>query len=253
MGRVCYHPCETACNRAELDEAVGINSVERFLGDLAIDQGWSLPGRRGPTGRRVLVVGRGPAGPSAPPTTCAGSGTRSASSTRPPTPGGMMRFGIPAYRLPRDVLDAEIDRIVALGVELELDRTVHDIEPSVPTGASTPSFLAVGAQLASGSTSPRGTRHGSSTPSRSSTRSPRASLPGSGAGWSSTGAATPPSTPPARPVASAPPNRGRLPAHRERMPAHGDELDEALDEGVTVRWLSTVDRLRPAASSCSRR
>ena len=61
MGRVCYHPCETACNRAQLDEAVGINSVERFLGDEAIKQGWTRRGRRPRRpGKRVLVVGAGP-------------------------------------------------------------------------------------------------------------------------------------------------------------------------------------------------
>src|SRR4051812_10143579 len=56
MGRVCYHPCETACNRGDLDEAVGINSVERFLGDEAIRQGWTVPVTAPPSGRRVLVV-----------------------------------------------------------------------------------------------------------------------------------------------------------------------------------------------------
>ena len=65
MGRVCYHPCETACNRGNLDEAVGINSVERFLGDEAIRQGWTVTVDRPPTGRHVLVVGAGPAGLSA--------------------------------------------------------------------------------------------------------------------------------------------------------------------------------------------
>ncbi|HYU67400.1 MAG TPA: hypothetical protein VEK09_11640, partial [Jatrophihabitantaceae bacterium] len=65
MGRVCYHPCETACNRAQLDSAVGINSVERFLGDEAIKQGWQLPSPSADTGKRVLVVGAGPSGLSA--------------------------------------------------------------------------------------------------------------------------------------------------------------------------------------------
>ena len=64
MGRVCYHPCETACNRAQRDEAVGINSVERFLGDEAIRAGWSVP-TADPSGKRVLVVGAGPSGLSA--------------------------------------------------------------------------------------------------------------------------------------------------------------------------------------------
>ena len=64
MGRVCYHPCEGACNRAGLDSAVGINSVERFLGDLAIEKGWRFE-RPAPSGKKVLVVGAGPAGLSA--------------------------------------------------------------------------------------------------------------------------------------------------------------------------------------------
>ena len=72
MGRICYHPCETACNRAQLDEAVGINAIERFLGDLAIERGWALPPPGADTGKRVLVVGGGPVGaqrrlPPAPP------------------------------------------------------------------------------------------------------------------------------------------------------------------------------------------
>src|SRR5215472_17504835 len=114
MGRICFRPCETACNRAQLDSAVGINSVERFLGDEAIRQGWIMPAAAPPTGKRVLVVGAGPAGLGAAyhlrllghDVTIKDSG---------PKPGGMMRYGIPAYRLPRAVIDAEIDRILAMG------------------------------------------------------------------------------------------------------------------------------------------
>ena len=62
MGRVCYHPCETACNRGQLDETVGINSVERFLGDEAIERGWGFEPPTDPSGKRVLVVGAGPSG-----------------------------------------------------------------------------------------------------------------------------------------------------------------------------------------------
>jgi NADPH-dependent glutamate synthase beta subunit-like oxidoreductase len=65
MGRVCYHPCQTACNRATIDDAVGINSVERFLGDEALRHGWTVDVTAAPTGKRVLVVGAGPAGLSA--------------------------------------------------------------------------------------------------------------------------------------------------------------------------------------------
>ena len=136
MGRVCYRPCETACNRAQLDSAVGINSVERYLGDQAIAQGWPVYAdkapvtpsakTRQPTGKRVLVVGAGPSGLAAAyhltrlghAVTIKDAGSR---------PGGMMRYGIPKYRLPRDIMDAEIDRILELGVRLELNTTVTDI------------------------------------------------------------------------------------------------------------------------------
>jgi NADPH-dependent glutamate synthase beta subunit-like oxidoreductase len=117
MGRVCYRPCETACNRAQVDTAVGINSVERYLGDQAIREGWKMPVAAAATGKRVLVVGAGPSGLSAAyhltrlghAVTVKDAGSE---------PGGMMRYGIPKYRLPRDILDAEIERILAMGVTL---------------------------------------------------------------------------------------------------------------------------------------
>ncbi|HEX6501098.1 MAG TPA: FAD-dependent oxidoreductase [Micromonosporaceae bacterium] len=109
IGRVCYHPCQTACNRGQLDEAVGINAVEGFVGDEAIRRGWTVPVTAAPSGKRVLVVGAGPAGLSAAyhlrllghDVTVRDAGEQA---------GGMMRYGIPAYRLPRDVLDAEVAR-----------------------------------------------------------------------------------------------------------------------------------------------
>ena len=115
MGRVCYHPCETACNRGQLDEAVGINSVERFLGDLAIERGWRLPDAEADTGKRVLVVGAGPAGLSVA-YQLRRLGHEVEVRDGAPAGGGMMRFGIPRYRLPREVVDAEIARIVEMGV-----------------------------------------------------------------------------------------------------------------------------------------
>ena len=146
MGRICYHPCETACNRAQLDEAVGINSVERFLGDLAIDRGWSLPPAGTDSGKRVLVVGAGPAGLSATyHLRRLGHQVRLVDSA--PKFGGMMRYGIPAYRLPRPALDAEIARILALGVDARSDYVVKDIERERHDGGFDAVFLAVGAQL----------------------------------------------------------------------------------------------------------
>ena len=96
MGRVCYRPCETACNRAQLDSAVGINSVERFLGGEALRQGWQVPVDAAPTGKRVLVVGAGPSGLSAAhhlarmdhSVTIKDAGAAA---------GSMMRYGIPKY------------------------------------------------------------------------------------------------------------------------------------------------------------
>ena len=87
MGRVCYHPCETACNRAQVDEAVGINAVERFLGDEAIAQGLEARGRCAPTAASACSWwGRGPPA-CRPPTTCGASGTPSPSTSRPTWPG----------------------------------------------------------------------------------------------------------------------------------------------------------------------
>src|ERR1700680_230178 len=126
MGRVCSRPCETACNRAQLDEAVGITSVERFLGDEAIKQRWAVAGSRSSSGKRVMVVGAGPCGLSAAyHLTRVGHQVTILDSG--PVAGGMMRFGIPKYRLPRDVLDAEIGRILDMGVRIEQNHTVTDV------------------------------------------------------------------------------------------------------------------------------
>ena len=120
MGRVCYRPCEAACNRATLDEAVGINSVERFLGDEALKHGWTLIDAEPITGQARPRRRRRPLGAlrGVPPE--ARLGHEVTVRDAGPAAGGMMRFGIPTYRLPRDVLDAEIQRIVDLGVTLEL-------------------------------------------------------------------------------------------------------------------------------------
>ena len=108
MGRVCYHPCETSCNRGQLDEAVGINSVERFLGDEAIREGWRLEVEAEPTRQDGCSSSApGPSGLSAA-YHLARRGHAVTIREAGPMAGGMMRFGIPKYRLPRDVLDAEV-------------------------------------------------------------------------------------------------------------------------------------------------
>ena len=145
-GRVCYHPCEVVCNRKELDGSVSIHSVERFLGDTAIERGWQFEKPRANTGRRVLVIGAGPSGLSA-----AYHLTRLGHTVEirdaGEQAGGMMRYGIPSYRLPRNVLDAEVARLVEMGVTITLDHTVTDLEQEKREGNFDAVFVAVGAHL----------------------------------------------------------------------------------------------------------
>ena len=125
-GRVCYHPCESSCNRAELDSSVSIHSVERFLGDLALDRGWQFDPPPARTGKRALVIGAGPSGLSAA-YHLARRGHEVEIRDAGAEPGGMMRYGIPAYRLPRDVMAAELARIEALGVRMTCGHRVTDL------------------------------------------------------------------------------------------------------------------------------
>jgi NADPH-dependent glutamate synthase beta subunit-like oxidoreductase len=240
MGRICYHPCETACNRAQLDEAVGINSVERFLGDLAIERGWPAPAPAPPTGKHVLVVGAGPSGLSAAyhlrrlghDVTIYDAG---------PKPGGMMRFGIPRYRLPREILDAEVQRILDMGVRLELNRPVRHLLDDMRDGGFDAVFLAVGAHIGKRAYIPAGeaARIVDAVSLLRGVEQGEQPLLGRrvvvyGGGNTAMDAAR---------------TAKRLGAtdaivvyrrNRDRMPAHDEEVQEALDEGVIVKWLSTI-------------
>jgi len=124
MGRVCPAPCEDGCNRNEVDDFVGINAVEQYIGDTAVEQGFRFPAPPPPSGKRVAVIGGGPAG-----MTVAYQLRRRGHACTifddHDALGGMMRFGIPGYRTPRQVLDREIQRILDLGdIELRLGTRV---------------------------------------------------------------------------------------------------------------------------------
>ena len=145
-GRVCYHPCESACNRGHVDESVSIHAVERFLGDLALEQGWVPEITAQASGKKILVVGAGPSGLSAA-WHLALLGHEVEIRDAGPMAGGMMRFGIPAYRMPRDILDGEVERIVKLGVKLTLNHTVEDVLKEKEEGGFDAVFMAIGAHV----------------------------------------------------------------------------------------------------------
>ncbi len=123
MGRVCPAPCEDGCNRNEVDDFVGINSVEQYVGDWAIHNKLALPTAGEFSGKKVAVIGGGPAGLTAA-LFLRLKGHGVAIFERHDKLGGMMRYGIPGYRTPRDMLDPEIDRIIDLGVEVKTNTVI---------------------------------------------------------------------------------------------------------------------------------
>jgi NADPH-dependent glutamate synthase beta subunit-like oxidoreductase len=239
-GRVCYHPCESRCNRANLDSAVSIHAVERFLGDLALERGWAFDAPAARSGQRVLVVGAGPSGLSAA-YHLARLGHEVEVRDAGPEPGGMMRYGIPAYRLPRDVLGAEVDRIAALGVRMTSGHRVADLDAERREGRFDAVFVAVGAHLSKRVDIPvrdagRIVDAVSFLRSVASGEEPvigqRVAVYGGG-----------------NTAMDAARVARRLGAEdalivyrrtREQMPAHEEEAEDAEREGVRINWLRTI-------------
>jgi formate dehydrogenase (NADP+) beta subunit len=238
-GRVCYHPCETDCNREFLDGTVSIHAVERFLGDRALEEGWSLPAPAAATGKRVLVVGAGPAGLSAAHHLFM-AGHQVEVRDAGPRAGGMLHFGIPAYRLPRDILSGEVDRIRDMGVTFTLNHKVQDLSREKEEGGFDAVFVAVGAHLSRRIEIPArdagGMMHAldflreveGGTPPRLGRR---VAVYGGGNTAMDT----------ARTVRRL----GHEPLiiyrrDREHAPAHDEEVEDALTEGVKVHWLRSI-------------
>ncbi|EXS70486.1 glutamate synthase [Sphingobium sp. Ant17] len=239
-GRVCYHPCEVSCNRKDIDSAVSIHAVERFLGDEAAREGWRLPVEAAPSGKRVLIVGAGPSGLSAA-YHLARLGHTVEIRDAGPLPGGMMHFGIPAYRLPREDLMREVQRIEAMGVSIVLDHKVEDLLAEKDAGGFDAAFVAIGAHAS---------RH-VDIPARDAAHVLDAVslLRGVGAGEHPKlgrrvaiygGGNT--AMDAARTARRLGADEALIIYHRDRahMAAHAFEAEEALEEGVKIRWLTSI-------------
>lgn len=148
LGRVCPHPCEDVCRRAQVDEPVSICSLKRYAADKAAEQGrYITPEKSAPTGKKVAIVGAGPAGLSAAFYLILKGHDVTLYESRKKA-GGMLRYGIPSYRLPDEVLDKEIDEIISLGIDLKLN---HSLGKDYTIGSLKDShdavFLSFGATL----------------------------------------------------------------------------------------------------------
>jgi NADPH-dependent glutamate synthase beta subunit-like oxidoreductase len=241
-GRVCYHPCEDHCNRAQMDTPVSIHAIERFLGDKALEEGWKIRFDAAPTGKKILIVGGGPSGISA-----AYHLTRAGHTVEireaGPILGGMMHFGIPPYRLPRAVLDAEIQRITDMGITVRLNHKVADLAEEKASGGFDAVFIAIGAhiskkidipsrdagQILDALTFLKDTESG---------QAPKLGRKVAVYGGGNT----------AMDAARVAKRLGYEPLiiyrrDRDHMPAHSFEADEALAEGVKINWLRSIKEI----------
>ncbi|HWI84459.1 NAD(P)-binding protein [Ramlibacter sp.] len=247
-GRICHHPCESACNRGAYDESVSICKLERAVGDMALAEGWAYPMPAVERAGHVAIIGGGPSGLSAA-FQLRRRGWRVTIYEPQPELGGLMRYGIPSYRLSRPVLDGEIARIVALGVQVKRERIATLAEFERVRAAHDAVYVAIGAGR------PK--------------RLPQ--LPAS-APWLIDGAEYL-----ARANAGSPPDLGRrvvvigggsaaLDAARsarraghdvtilsleraDQMPAQREEVKEALEEGITLVDGAMLNAVRPADGS----
>ena len=248
-GRACYHPCEPVCNRQSVDGAVSIHAVERFLGDRALEKGWMPASIATPTDKKVLVIGAGPAGLSAA-YFLRQFGHEVEIREAGDKAGGMMRYGIPSYRLPRDILDAEIKRIEKLGVKITLNHKVEDAVKEKVEGGFDAVFVCVGAHISKRT----------DIPARDTSKvldavsflrdMEREDTPVIGRRVAVYGGGNT-----AMDAARTAKRLGATDAmiiyrrDREHMPAHDFEAVEAEEEGVKINWLSTIKEMDTDATT----
>lgn len=248
-GRVCYHPCENSCNRKDLDSSVSIHAVERFLGDEALKNNWQFYPPKTLTGKKIMIVGAGPSGLSAA-YHLRKLGHEVIIFEAGPVAGGMMNFGIPAYRMPRNILQAEIKRIENFGVKIVLNYKVQDILKEKENGGFDAVFVAIGTHLAKKVNIPAQEaskildavsflKEADENSDNKPLLGRRVAIYGGG-----------------NTAMDAARTAKRLGADeamiiyrrdREHMPAHEFEADEALSEGVKIHWLSTIKNMETSS------
>ncbi|OED44936.1 glutamate synthase [Endozoicomonas sp. (ex Bugula neritina AB1)] len=242
-GRICYHPCEEGCSRVQVDDGVSIHSIERFLGDMAIEKNWLMPSIKKETGKKILVVGAGPSGLTAA-YHLRLQGHAVEIRDAAPIAGGMMQFGIPAYRLPREVLAAEIARIESMGITITLNHRIEDLMVEKSTGQFDLVYLAIGAHIGKQVDIPardagkildavsflRQTGMGEKP-----VLGRRVAIYGGGNTAMDT----------ARTVKRMGVDEAMIIYRRDRdhMPAHTFEADEAEEEGINIHWLRTIQNI----------